>query len=69
MSPTPAIEITIVILWLDRDAKKPDPRSAITYPAEIKKKKDPASPWLIPNSFSTLGSSGDRITLETVGVA
>src|SRR4029450_1687834 len=43
--------------------KNPDPSSPLTHPPEIKKKKDPAWPWLIPNSFSMVGSSGERMIL------
>jgi len=33
------------------------------FRADIKKKKDPAWPWLISNSFSMVGSSGERMIL------
>ena len=34
------------------------------YPAEINRKRDPASPWLTPRSFSMAGIKGARIILE-----
>jgi len=62
--PTAVAETMIVLLCKRREEKKPDPRSEVKYPAEINRKRDPASPWVIPRSFSMAGIKGARIILE-----
>jgi hypothetical protein len=54
----------MVLLWLSREETKPDPRSIGQYPSEMMKKRDPASPWPIFRSFSTVGIRGARAILE-----
>jgi hypothetical protein len=61
--PTQAQEAMIVRLWERREERKPDPITAAKYPADIRKKRNPAPPWPIPKSLSTVGRKGARIIL------
>ena len=50
--------------WIVRDDTNPEPNKPLKYPAEIRKKKNPAWPWPIASSFSMVGKSGEKITRE-----
>ena len=64
-TPRPATENTIADLWVHRGVNKPDDRRPARYPLELRKNKNPAWLWLMPNSFSIVGNSGERMILET----
>jgi hypothetical protein len=46
------------------DESHPEPSSPLKYPAETRKKKKPACPWLIANSFSIVGNNGEKTIRE-----
>jgi hypothetical protein len=62
--PTAAEERMMVPLCVIQEEKNPDPRRAAKYPAEINRKNNPAWLWLMPKSFSIVGSRGDRMILD-----
>ncbi len=62
--PTEAEERMMVLLCVRWEERKPDPRRAAKYPAVINRKNNPAWPWLMPKSFSTVGSKGERMILD-----
>jgi hypothetical protein len=62
--PTAAEEKMMVPLCVSREEKNPDPSRLVMYPAEIKRKNNPAWLWLTPKSFSTVGSKGERMILD-----
>ena len=59
--PTAAEEKTMVLLCVSQEERNPDPRRAAKYPAVINRKNNPAWLWLMPKSFSIVGSRGDRM--------
>jgi hypothetical protein len=64
-TPRPATETTIADLWVHRGVNKPDDSRPAKYPLELRKNKNPAWLWLMPNSFSIVGNRGERMILET----
>ena len=62
--PTEAEERMMVLLCVSQEERKPDPRRAAKYPAVINRKNNPAWLWLMPKSFSTVGSKGERMILD-----
>jgi hypothetical protein len=61
--PTVVAETIMVLLCVSRDDKKPAPSRETKYPAEMRRKSDPASVCPIPRSFSIVGISGASMIL------
>jgi hypothetical protein len=62
--PTVIEEKVIVLLWVKRDERNPEPKSPAEYPREIKRKREPASPCPMFSSLSIVGIRGARTILE-----
>ena len=55
-------ETTMVFRCVNLEEINPAPVRAMKYPTEMRKKKDPAPPWLRPRSFSMEGMRGAMMT-------
>jgi hypothetical protein len=62
--PRDIAERVMVFLCVRREETKPEHKRDTKYPVEIRRKRDPASPWLIPSSVSMAGNKGASTILD-----